>query len=229
MPSNRFLRPRATLAVLALTCAVAVTACSAEADDDGAFPDRGDLTAVALEISGGATEVTVVTGDTGDALFRAEGSSIDPTTTETGPGRYELDFTVPEGTADSAVTVHLDPAIEWHLTFTGGAKTLTADLSEATVSAIDFATGVETFDLTLPAPSGPVPVNQAGGASVFAVHLPADAAATVTFEQGVGSATVDGTALDVAASTTVVGDAAATDRFVITNSGGLATFTLDRS
>lgn len=235
MPSTRrHRRPHATLAALALTCAVAMTACSAEAGDDDAaaastFPDRGDLTNVALEIAGGATAVTVVTGDTDGALFRTAGTSIEATTTESGPGRYELDFTVPDGSADSAVTVHLDPDVVWHLTFTGGSRTLTADLSAATLSGIDFATGVETFDLTLPAPTGAVPVNQAGGASVFAVHLPADAPATVSFEQGVGAATLDGTALDAAASTTTVGDDAAEDRFVITNSGGLATFTLDRS
>lgn len=234
MPSTRR-RPvsRLALATLAVTCAASLAACSADANgDDAAFPERGDLTEATLEIAGGATAVTIVTGDTDGALFRTEAgkdTEVEPVTTETGEGRFELDFTVGEASTNTSVTVHLDPEVVWHLTFTGGAQTLTADLSGAKVGSVDFTTGVETFDLTLPAAVGPVAVNQAGGASVFAVHLPADAAATVSFEQGVGSATLDGTALDAATSTTTVGDAAAENRYVITNSGGLATFTLDRS
>ena len=220
------LRPRTALVLAALTCTVALSACSAEADD-AAYPDRGALTEVALEIVGGAEAVTVVTGDTDGALFSADGSSLQPTTTETGPGRYALDFSFPEGSR-SAATVRLDPEIVWHLTFTGGAQTLTVDLSEAAVSGLDFTSGAQTFDLTLPEPTGVVPINQSGGAATFAVHLPADAAATVSL-QGFGSATVDSTALDAADSTTAVGDTAATDRFVITNSAGLGSFTLDRS
>lgn len=230
-------RPRPLLAAaLALTCAASLAACSSGASDDDAgsgatFPAAGDLTEASLEIAGGATSVTVVTGGTEGELFRtsAEGAEVTPLTTETGPGRYELDFELGETSSESAVTIHLDPEITWSLSFTGGAKTLTADLSGGQVAAIDFATGAETFDLTLPAPASAVAINQSGGAATFAVHLPADVAATVSFEQGVGSATVDGAPVSAESSTASVGDEAATERYVITNSGGLGAFTLDRT
>ena len=231
--ARRPLRPRVAVAALALACAATLSSCSSDANgDDAAFPVRGDLTEASLEIAGGATEVNVVTGETDGALFvtkAAEGSVVEPVTTENGAGHYELDFTLGDNSTDTAVTVYLDPEVVWHLTFTGGAKTLSADLSGGKVASVDFATGAETFDLTLPAPTTAVAVNQSGGASMFSVTVPADVAATVSFEQGVGSATLDGTVLDAATSTATVGDDASENRYVITNSGGLAAFTLDRS
>ena len=257
MPS-RFTHRRRTLVALSLACATALVACAPDAatSDDAAdqatvspaptlpgttpsattstAPDARDarddeLPSVALEITGHARSVTVVTGETDGALFRTAGTSVDATSTEAGPGSYTLDFTGPDGSQDPDVTVHLDPATVWHLTFAGGAETFTADLSQTQVSAVDFSTGARTVDVTLPEPTGTVPVNHSGGASQLSLHLPEGTPATVSLAHGIGSATLDGVMLDHATRSTSVGDDAAADRYAVAISGGLGNFTLDRS
>ena len=192
-----------------------------------AAPDA-ELASVALEIAGHARSVTVVTDETSGDLFRAEGTAINATTTEAGPGSYTLGFTVQDGSRDRDVTVHLDPAVVWHLTFTGGAETMTADLSQTQVSAVDFTSGARTLDLTLPAPIGTVPVNHSGGASQLTLHLPEGTPASVSLAHGIGSATLDGVTLDRATRSTSVGDDAAADRYAVAISGGLGSFSLNR-
>ena len=254
MPS-RSTHARRTLVALSLACATALAACAtdtATSDDvvdqtaasptlpgttpsatSSTAPDASDaaddLPSVALEIAGHARSVTVVTGETDGAFFRAAGSSVEATTTEAGPGSYTLDVTVADGTPDRDVTVHLDPAVMWDLTFTGGAETITADLSQTQVSAVDVTTGARTIDVTLPEPTGTVPVNHSGGASQLALHLPEGIPATVSLAHGIGSATLDGVTLDHATRSTSLGDDAAADRYAVAISGGLGSFTLDRS
>lgn len=224
-------RPRRLLpSVLVLGTALAVAGCSGDEPASGAGT-AGDLTEATLEITGGAQSLTVVTGETGDQLFDAESATADlePLATETGPGRYELDFTLGEGATESDVTVTLDPDVLWHLDLSGGANTLTADLSGGRVGSIDLLTGVATFDLTLPEPEGEVAITQSGGLSDFTVHLPASAGAQVAFSGGFGAATVDGETLAPGPTAEAVAGEVSGDHYVISNTGGLASFTLDRT
>ncbi|MEP7765965.1 hypothetical protein [Sanguibacter sp. 25GB23B1] len=219
-----------TLTAVALGGALALTACSADEPASGAG-SADDVTEATLEITGGAYALTLVTGETDGQLFRAESETaeLEPVATETAPGRFELDFAFSDGATESEVTVYLDPDVLWHLDLSGGANTLTADLADARVGSIDLQTGVATFDLALPEPESEVAITQSGGLSEFSVHLPADAAAQVTFSGGFGAATVDGESLAPGpAGEAVAGDITA-EHYVITNTGGLASFTLDRT
>lgn len=230
------LRPHAhparlrTLSAVALAGTLALTACSADEPASGAGT-AGDVTEATLEITGGSYALTLATGETDGQLFRAESgtSGLEPVATETAPGRYELDFTFADGATESEVTVYLDPEVLWHLDLSGGANTLTADLAEGRVGSIDLLTGVATFDLTLPEPESEVAITQSGGLSEFAVHLPAAAGAEVSFSGGFGAATVDGEPLAPGPTGEAVAGDVTAEHYVITNTGGLASFVLDRT
>lgn len=224
-------RPRRLLpSVLVLGTALALAGCSADEPASGAGT-AGELTEATLEITGGAHTLTLVAGETDGQLFRAESATgeIEPVATETAPGRYELDFTLTEGVTESEVTVHLDPDVLWHLDLSGGANTLDADLSGTRVGSIDLLTGVATFDLTLPEPESEVAITQSGGLSEFLVHVPASTGAQVAFSGGFGAATVDGEALAPGPTAEAVAGDVTGAHYSISNSGGLASFTLDRT
>ncbi|PFG35114.1 hypothetical protein [Sanguibacter antarcticus] len=218
------------LTVVTFAAALALTSCSADEPDPGVAA-AGDLTEASLEITGGAYALTILTGDTEGELFRVESPTdgLETAPTELGPGRYDLDFSFGDSATDSEVTVYLDPDILWDLDLSGGANTLTADLSDARVASIDLQTGVATFDLTLPEPESEVAITQSGGLSEFAVHLPADAGAHVSFSGGFGAATVDGETLEPGPTGEAMAGDVSGNHYIITNTGGLSAFTLDRT
>jgi hypothetical protein len=237
--------PRARAALPAALLVLALAACGSDDPGDGGAGDgaevsdqpteasveRGDLTEATLEIVGGAATIEVVAGDTDGALFRAVSAddAISPVPTETAEGEYTLDITYVQDSSTSALTVYLDPEVLWHLDVTGGSDTFEADLSEGRLGSLDVTAGSRAIELTLPAPGTEVPITQAGGAESFTVHLPEEASALVSFEAGFGSATVDGAELEPGPSgEATAGDPAAAERYVITNTGGLASFVLDR-
>lgn len=222
--------PLVRLSLVGLAAALAVSGCGAQEQATGAGAVT-DVSEATLEITGGAYSLTVTTGEADDGLLRAESATagLEPVTTEVAPGRYELDFAVREAAADSDVTVYLDPDVLWHLDLSGGASSLTADLSDARVGSIDLLAGVATFDLTLPEPEAEVAITQVGGLSDFSVHLPAAAAAHVSFAGGFGAATVDGTSLAPGPTGEATAGPVGPEHYVITNTGGVGTFTLDRA
>jgi hypothetical protein len=113
----------------------------------------------------------------------------------------------------------------------GGATQQTVDLGAAKVSEVAFVGGAASIDLTLPRPTGTVPVRMVSGVSTWALHAPDGVPVQLFVGSGAGTVTTDGaTRSGVSAGTTITGDgwAAASDRYEVTASGGMSTFTLDR-
>jgi hypothetical protein len=90
------------------------------------------------------------------------------------------------------VTVTLNAAVTWLLDFAGGTRRTVADLRGGRVAGIVVAAGSEIVDLTLPRPSGMVPVRLAGGASQFLLSLPGGVPVRVTAAGGAGAVSLDG-------------------------------------
>jgi hypothetical protein len=129
------------------------------------------------------------------------------------------------------VEIELSTATRWHVRLVGGATQQTIDLSAGRVAEVALVGGATSVEMTLPRPSGNVPVRMVSGVATWAVHLPGGVPAQVFVGAGAGTVTVDGaTRTGVAGGTTVTGDgwAQATDRYEVIASGGMSTFTLDR-
>jgi hypothetical protein len=248
-PPRRALRPRWLLIggaalvgvlVLALVAVIALSVVAEVLDsgDDG----RGDRvvtgphagrTEATVELLSGVTAVTVRAVDLGGPLYRvrtpADGRHVPQVTDRDGLVQVQLSETGRAG--PSTVEIQLSTATRWHVRLVGGATRQTVDLSAGRVAEVEFVGGATSVDLTLPRPAGTVPVRMVSGVATWAVHLPGGVPAQVFVGSGAGTVTLDGaTRTGVAAGTTVTGDgwAGATDRYEVTASGGMSTFTLDR-
>jgi hypothetical protein len=75
--------------------------------------------------------------------------------------------------------VALNARVPWDVEIRDGASRLTADLRGLDVHSFVVSGGASRVELTLPAPSGAVPVRVMGGASNVAIHRPRGAAAQI--------------------------------------------------
>jgi hypothetical protein len=224
--------------IVALFVVIAVSAVdrdgSGRRDDDrvvtGPRESREEAT---VELLSGVTSVTVRAADLGGALYRvetpADGRHRPQVTHRDGLVQVQLGDSGRSG--PSTVDIQLSAATRWRVRLVGGATQQTVDLSAGRVAEVALVGGATSVDLTLPRPDGTVPVRMTSGVATWATHLPAGVPVRVLVGSGAGSVTIDGTArTGVSAGTTVTGDGwdTATDRYDVTASGGMSTFTLDR-
>jgi hypothetical protein len=195
----------------------------------------GDRQAASLDVAGGATAVTVRTENLGDDLYRV----TTPEESATVPSIVDGDLVNGErglrlelsGGGPGVVDIRLSDRVVWSLRFSGGAEHIEAQLGAARLSLVEFAGGTHTIDLTLPPPTGELPVRMSGGADQFAVHVPPKVAARLDAGGGAGTVTLDGvTHLGVGKGGAYATDdwITAKDRYAIYCTAGMSVFMLDR-
>jgi hypothetical protein len=196
-------------------------------------PLAGGPSQVTFELLTGATAVTVRTVDLPGMLYRIEtpqGGSHTPYVTGE-PGTVALHLLETGVHGPSTVTVELSRAVTWHLRMVGGVTDEVLDLETGSIGGVELVGGATSIDLTLPRPTGTVPVRMSGGASRWAVRVPADVPVRVSVGSGAGSLSVDGASRGGTAAGTVVAPAgwdSAADRYAIDAQAGVATFTVER-
>ncbi|KQR11922.1 hypothetical protein [Cellulomonas sp. Leaf334] len=188
--------------------------------------DRGTVDDAALSLTGDASSITLGTdAAAGDLLeVRATGPDSRPAAEQSGDTQVlALD--------GGAVVVRLADDVAWTVDLGAGADTVDADLSATSVSGVVLDGGARSIELTLPQPSGTVPIEQRAGADHLVIHLPDGVGARVTVTSGAGSAQVDGESTQgIGAGTVLTTDGfdEADDHYEITVAGGLGSLTIDR-
>jgi hypothetical protein len=222
--------------VLLMVLLAGLAACSDGLRTNPAFTGRtvgvsGDgRQSATLSVVSGANTVTIRSADLGGQLVRAwtpDGSDMFPAANVDGDSvRVSL-----HGSGQADLHIDLNRSVTWRLRLDGGATEQNLDLRAGRLAGLDFAAGSARIDAALPSPRGTVPVRMAGGASVFAVHLPSDIPAQVLIGGGAGQATIDGsTRTGIAGGTTLATGnwPAATDRYDLNLVAGVSALTLDR-
>jgi hypothetical protein len=130
-----------------------------------------------------------------------------------------------------AVRVVLNSAVTWSIDLAGGTQRTDVDLRGGKVGGIAVTAGSDILDVSLPVPSGVLPVLFAGGASQFLLSLPDRVPAEVIVGGGAGSLSVDGQNMTGVAGGTVLatpGWPAARSRFDVDAIAGVSRLTVSR-
>jgi hypothetical protein len=143
-------------------------------------------TAAGFEMVAASGRMTVKTQDLGQDLFRittADDSGMVPRPAVTAD-KVQLRLT-PQGSGSSAdVTILLSSKVRWSLRFSGGSDEQLIDMTGGRVSALSLVGGARRVELTLPEPSGTVPVLVTGALQELSMESVADAPVRVSIEAG---------------------------------------------
>jgi hypothetical protein len=186
-----------------------------------------------LDLVSGATSVTVRGVPLGDELYRVttpDNARVVPAVAEV-HDIVQVQLANAVGAGPSTVVIELNRGVRWDLRFTAGATSTTVDVRDTAVASVAFIGGVSSIDLTVPRPTGTVPVRMSGGASQFAIHGPSGVPVRVRVGGGAGSATVDGvrhSGLSAGVVLTPDGWDTAIDRYDVDATAGVSTLTVDR-
>jgi hypothetical protein len=121
--------------------------------------------------------------------------------------------------------VELNPSVRWEIEIGGGAARTQADLGGLRLVSFLLKGGVSDLDLTLPEPSGVVPIRLWGGARKVDVRRPVGVEARLVLEGGARELAFDGQSFDSVGGTVRLkspGYDAAPDRYEIEITGGAA-------
>jgi hypothetical protein len=143
-------------------------------------------TEASFELVTGTTKVILRSEDLGADLYRitsAEDSGTVPRPV-VDENRVQLHLAPDGDGATGNVEIVLAARVTWSLRFTGGADEQRIDLSGGKVSAIDVIGGVREVELSLPTPSGTVPVRVTGAVDEFVVRAPANSPVRVRLNSG---------------------------------------------
>lgn len=205
---------------------------SSEGDDGGEFAaPLGLVKSGRLVFANGAFRLTLRTASgMEDDLYRARFEGIAPkvevedgTVTFRRSRRFKL-----FGSRRHAEEVTLNAAVPWEVEVRGGAARIDADLSRLELSSLVLKGGISDLALTLPAPSGMVPVRLSGGASKVSMHRPAGVEARMSVKGGASKLTFDEKSFDALGGKVRLqspGYEGATDRYEIELSGGASELT----
>jgi DNA-binding MarR family transcriptional regulator len=125
--------------------------------------------------------------------------------------------------------VTLNAAVPWEVEVRGGAYRVEADLSGLKLTSFVWTRGLSDVDLTLPEPSGVVPVRLSGGASEVNIRRPAGVEARLSMKGGVSKLTFDEQSFDAVGGTLRLQSPRhreAPDRYEIEVSGGASKVTV---
>ena len=204
---------------------------------------RGGSRALSLNVQGGAGTYTISGGaadlvdasSSGGAISvhdERHGGTADVSVQPTNFGGNA--FGVP-GTVPSSVDVRVASDVPTSLRVSGGAGEFTVDLGRFEVRTVRIDTGASRLDLTLPTPSGDVPIRIGAGAASLTIVVPDGVEAAITTQGGLVSTTIlnprfgSGTSSSVARSATTLqtsGYASAKDRVTVTLSAGASSVTI---
>lgn len=201
-------------------------------DEEGEFTaPLGRLKSGRLLFANGASRLTLRAGSGMDALYRArfEGAAPkvdvdDGTVTFRRSRRFTL-FDLRRHTEE----VTLNAAIPWEIEVRGGAARIEADLGALELSSFVLKGGIGDLALTLPKPSGVVPVRLTSGASTVGIRRPSGVEARLHFQGGAGTLTFDEQRFDALGGKVRLqspGYDGASSRYDIDISGGAGTITI---
>jgi DNA-binding MarR family transcriptional regulator len=125
--------------------------------------------------------------------------------------------------------VTLNAAVPWEVEVRGGAYEVEADLSGLKLTSFVLTRGFSEVDLTLPEPSGVVPVRVSGGASKVNIRRPAGVEAHLSVKGGASTLTFDEQTFDAVGGKVRLqspGYEGASDRYEIEVSGGASEVTV---
>ena len=126
--------------------------------------------------------------------------------------------------------VALNARIPWEFEIRDGASRLTADLRVLELRSFEVSGGASRVEVTLPVPSGNVPVRVLGGASTVAIHRPEGVAAHVRAIGGSTNLAFDGQRFGAVGGEVSLHSPdyeGAADRYDITITGGASGLTID--
>jgi hypothetical protein len=155
-----------------------------------------------LNLSAGAAQIAVRGGSTGGDLLRATFQSPadekPEVTVDAGSGAVNVNLPGRTGFHWGTVNDHrsvdltLNDQLPWVIELNTGASQASLDLSALKVSSVSVESGASSVRLTLPKPSGTVPVKVSGGAMHLAIQRPAGIPVRVNSSGGASSLVVDG-------------------------------------
>jgi hypothetical protein len=126
--------------------------------------------------------------------------------------------------------VALNAQIPWDIEMRNGVSRLTADLGGLELRSLEVSGGASRVEMTLPPPSGIVPVRVLGGASNVAIHRPDGVAARLRVGGGSTNLTFDERrfgAVGGEVSLQSSDNESASVRYDITITGGVSSVTID--
>jgi hypothetical protein len=206
-----------------------------EADTEGSerfAAPLGSVTEGRLEFGRGAASLTIHSGSAIASLYRARFDGPKPRVRmEGGTVNIWYPRTLhPFDWRKRAAEVELNALVPWDVEIRDGASRLTADLSGLELRSFELSGGGSRVELTLPPPSGTVPVRVLGGASNVAIHRPEGVAARVRVVGGSTNLAFDNRhfgAVRGEVSLQSQGYDDARDRYDITITGGASGLTID--
>ena len=196
------------------------------------FAPLGSASSGRLMFARGATNVTLSVDPLMEELFRARFDGPLPEVhAQDGDVtiRYPRTFH-PFEWRKRAAEVTLNRSIPWGIEFRGGLSGLDADLSGLGLGSFEVIGGASKVAVTLPRPSGTVPVRVSGGSSNVPINRPAGVAVRVRVSGG-----ATGLALDDQHFGAIGGETrlqtpdyeGAADRYDVEVSGGASGLTVD--
>jgi hypothetical protein len=126
--------------------------------------------------------------------------------------------------------VALNAQIPWDIEIRNGVSRLTADLRGLELHSLEVRGGASRVEVTLPPPSGIVPVRVLGGASNVAIHRPEGVAAQLRVGGGSTNLTFDERRFGAVGGEVSLQSSdfeSASDRYDITITGGASSVTID--
>ena len=179
-----------------------------------------------LEFVRGAANVTLHVGSGMEDLYRARFDGPVPDVGAQG-GAVTVKYTWtlhPFDWRRQGADIALNAQVPWRITVKGGGVSrLDADLSGFRLDSFEVEGGASRVELTLPGPSGTVPIRISGGASNVTVRRPEGATARLHVGGGASKLALDGQRLGAIGgemSLESPGYAGATDRYEIIITGG---------
>jgi AcrR family transcriptional regulator len=126
-------------------------------------------------------------------------------------------------------TLMLNGTIPWDIHIRRGAAQLTADLRGLQLTGFEVAGGSSSLELTVPLPSGTVPIRLTGGTSKVALHRPGEVPIRLRMRGGISHLTFDGKKFGSAHELTVQSPAydRVADRYDVVLTGGVSKIVVD--
>ena len=205
---------------------------ASEGDEEGEFSiPLGSAEGGRLVFANGASRLILRAASGMDDLYRArfEGTAPkievqDGTVTFRRSRRFQL-----FDSRRQSEEVALNAAVPWEIEVRGGAARTAADLGGLELTSFVLKGGISDLTLTLPEPSGVVPIRLAGGAAKASIRRPAGAAARISVNGGVSKLTFDEQSFDALGGKVRLqspGYDEASDRYEIEVSGGASELTV---
>ena len=208
-----------------------VRAASGGNDADEYSAPLGSVVSGRLVFANGAARVTLRADPTMDDLYRARFEGAPPNIDVVGGTvtfRRSKRFTL-FGSRRHSEDVTLNASVPWEIEVRGGAAQIEADLAGLGLSSFVLKGGVSELDLTLPEPSGVIPVCLSGGASKVDIRRPAGVEARMDLKGGASKLAFDVQSFDAVGGTVRLrstGYDGAADRYEIEVSGGASEVTI---